>query len=73
MRDAYATARYRIDCGTRTIERRIGRLDAQADAALAAAGCLAHWHVFTPCNPGSEPLGAAPQLVWIDEAPRRMG
>jgi hypothetical protein len=56
LREAYATARYRIDCGTRTIERRVGRLDADADAALAAAGCVKHWHVLTPCNPGSQPL-----------------
>lgn len=54
---AYRAARYRIACGTRWIERRIDRADAAADAALVAAGCVEHWHVLTPCNPGSQRLG----------------
>lgn len=57
LRQAYETARYRVDCGTRTIERRIGRIDTDADAALIVAGCVRHWHILTPCNPGSQPLG----------------
>lgn len=57
LRGAYLAARYRIDCGARTIERRIGRAD--ADAALAAAGCRVHWQLLTPCNPGSVPLDTA--------------
>lgn len=51
---AYGAARYRILVGEqRWIERRIGVIDLLADAALATAGCRAHWHIVTPCNPGS--------------------
>ncbi|MEQ1438250.1 DUF3293 domain-containing protein [Fontimonas sp. SYSU GA230001] len=59
LRAAYRSARYRIDCGTQWIERRIGRIDASADAALTAAGCRSHWHVLTPCNPRSRRLSDA--------------
>ncbi len=58
LADAYRAARYRIDAGGQWIERRIGVVDAAADAALAAFGCRAYWSILTPCNPGSVPLSA---------------
>jgi hypothetical protein len=56
---AYRAARYRIRIDERHwIERRIGVVDATADAALAAVGCRARWSIVTPCNPGSRLLPA---------------
>lgn len=59
LQAAYRAARYRIDCGTRVVERRIGVIDRAADAALARAGCRLRWAVVTPCNPGSRALGVS--------------
>lgn len=63
---AYAAARYRIDCGGQTIERRIGAVDFDADWVLAGMGCQAHWHILTPCNPGSRNLSPAENTARLD-------
>src|SRR3546814_16859431 len=36
------------------LTRRIGQVDAQADARLRAHGCRRHWFIVTPCNPRSQ-------------------
>jgi len=53
---AYAEARYRLRLPDGVCERRIGVIDAQADARLRAAGCRTHWHFITAHNPHSQPL-----------------
>jgi hypothetical protein len=53
---AYARARYDIQLHDRIVTRRVGVIDAAADAALRDAGCRAHWHIVTPCNPRSQRL-----------------
>lgn len=66
LHTAYAAARYRIDCSGRTVERRIGAVDPDADRVLAGMGCRARWHVLTPCNPGSRHLSSAENAARLD-------
>ncbi|WP_051361815.1 DUF3293 domain-containing protein [Solimonas soli] len=56
---AFADARYDCELGGQRWTRRVGAIDAAADAALRAAGCRAHWHIVTPCNPGAQRRPAA--------------
>jgi hypothetical protein len=56
---AYADALYVIEMPDGPLSRRIGRIDAQADARLRAHGCLRHWWIVTPCNPRSRPVSDA--------------
>lgn len=56
---AYADARYVIEIADGPLTRRIGRIDAQADARLQAHGCRLHWWIVTPCNPRSRRLSDA--------------
>lgn len=63
---AYAAARYRVDCGGQTIERRVGVVDLGADRLLAAAGCRTHWHILTSCNPASQRLPPAENAARLD-------
>ncbi len=69
---AYRAACYRIDLGGRWIERRIGLVDAVADAALSAAGCHARWSIVTPCNPGSRVLPATDNARRLREFVREL-
>ena len=45
---AYRLAIYRIDA---RVERRIGRVDAEADRWLATHGVMERWAIVTACNP----------------------
>jgi hypothetical protein len=53
---AYADALYVIEMPDGPVTRRIGRIDAQADARLRTHGCCRHWWIVTPCNPRSRPV-----------------
>ena len=66
LRAAYVAARYRIDCGGQPIDRRVGVVDLRADRLLAAAGCRAHWHILTSCNPASRRLPPAENAARLD-------
>lgn len=66
LQAAYATARYRIDCGGQAIERRVGVVDLGADRLLSAAGCRTHWHILTSCNPASRRLPPAENAARLD-------
>src|SRR3546814_1866396 len=51
---AYADAQYVIEIPDGPLTRRIGHIDANADARLRAHGRRRHWSIVTPCNPRSQ-------------------
>lgn len=53
---AFRAAEYRIHLPDRTLVRRVGLVDPEADTALQQAGCHHRWSIITPCNPGSRRL-----------------
>ena len=65
--EAFARALFRVRLASGERIRRIGVLDAEADTALRAAGCVRHWHIVTPCNPYSRPLSEAENRARLRE------
>lgn len=63
---AFETAEYRIALGAKVFVRRIGRIDAAADAALRACGCRHTWAVVTACNPAARRTDAADNAARSD-------
>ena len=59
LAEAYARALYVIETGDTRLTRRVGVVDAEADAVLREHGCRIGWWIVTPCNPRSLALSGA--------------
>lgn len=69
---AYAQSTFRLLLPDAPIVRRIGVVDSAADAALRRAGCVAHWHVLTPCNPFSRALSDDENALRLRDCAQRI-